>query len=147
MKYHLVILKKPYLKAILAGRKTIESRFYRTRRSPVGEVQVGDTLFLKESSGPVCAAALVTAVKNFANLTAQEMLEIKRQHNGQICGDEDYWQSRADCRYGLLVWLGDVRQVPPVRITKKDWRAWVVLNEREDFGLLKRFGFGRSVSP
>jgi hypothetical protein len=24
-----------------------------------------------------------------------------------------------------------------VRINKKDWRAWVVLTEKEDFGLLK----------
>jgi len=36
-----------------------------------------------------------------------------------------------------LVWLKDVRTIEPVRIHKKDWRAWVVLTEKENFGLLK----------
>ena len=142
MRWHLVILKRPYLEAILAGRKTVESRFYRMRRSPVGEVQAGDILLLKESSGPVCAAAEVREVESFANLTEKQILEIKRRYNGQICGDDEYWRSKADCAHGFLAWIGDVRQVPPVRISKKDWRAWVVLNERENFGLLKRFASG-----
>jgi hypothetical protein len=36
-----------------------------------------------------------------------------------------------------LVWLEDVKSIKPVRINKKDWRAWVVLTEKEEFGLLK----------
>ena len=42
-----------------------------------------------------------------------------------------------DCRFGFLVWLEDVEPIEPVRIHKKDWRAWVVLTEEKDFGLLK----------
>lgn len=134
--HHLVILKKPYLEAILAGRKRIESRFTRTRRSPFGEVRPGDKLFLKKSSGPVCAVATVTAVKNFENLTPKRIIELKEQYNHYIRGDDEYWQSKMDCRFGFLVWLKDVRAVEPVRIRKKDWRAWIVLTEKENFGLL-----------
>ncbi len=135
--YHLVILKKPYLDAILASQKSIESRFTKTKHYCFGRVLVGDKLFLKESSGPVCATARVKAVRNFENLTPKQIIEIKQQHNHRIIGSDEYWQSKSDCRFGFLVWLKDVKSIKPVRINKKDWRAWVVLTEKENFGLLK----------
>ena len=137
--YHLVILKKPYLEAILDGSKTIESRFTKTKRAHFGRVLPGDKLFLKESSGPVYATAKAATVKNFENLTPKQIIEIKQQYNHYIRGSNEYWQSKADCRFGFLIWLQDVEPIEPVRICKKDWRAWVVLTEKEDFGLLKRW--------
>ena len=138
--YHLVILKKPYLELILAGRKQIELRLTKTRCSPFGQVMAGDKLFLKESAGPVCAVATVAAVKNFEKLTPKRIIELKEQYNLDIGGDDGYWQSKMDCRFGFLVWLADVRGIQPVRIRKKDWRAWVVLTEKANFGLLKMRG-------
>jgi ASC-1-like (ASCH) protein len=135
--FHLVILKKPYLDAILNGRKRVESRFTKTKREPFGQIQPGDKLFLKISSGPVCATATVAAVKTFENLTSGKIIEIKKQYNRYILADEQYWRSKMDYRFGLLVRLKDVEPIEPVRIRKKDWRAWVVLTEKEDFGLLK----------
>ena len=135
--YHLVILKRPYLEAILAGQKQIESRFTRTKRAHFGRVLPGDKLFLKESSGPVCATASVATVKNFQNLTPKQIIELKQKYNRQICGSDEYWQSKADCKFGLLVWLEEIQPMEPVRIGKKDWRAWVVLTKKENFGLLK----------
>jgi ASC-1-like (ASCH) protein len=134
---HLVILKGPYLEAILAGRKRIESRFTKTRRPAFGQVLPGDRLFLKLSSGPVCATATVDAVKYYEGLTSKEILEIRRQHNDDIQASEQYWRSKADCKFGFLVWLKNVERIEPVRIHKRDWRAWVVLTEQEHFGLLK----------
>jgi hypothetical protein len=113
--YHLVILKKPYLEAILDGRKPVESRFWKTRRYPFGRVLPGD----------------------FENLTPEQIIEIKQQYNHLIGGADEHWQKRADCKFGFLVWLKDVRTIKPVRIHKKDWRAWVVLTEKQNFGLLK----------
>lgn len=136
MSNHLVILKKPYLGAILAGRKKVESRFTRTKRYAFGRVLAGDKLFLKVSSGPVCAVATVGAVKNFENLTPKQIIKLKEKYNDYIRGDDEYWQSKTDCRFGFLVWLEDVRGIEPVRIRKKDWRAWIVLTEKENFGLL-----------
>jgi hypothetical protein len=135
--YHLVILKKPHLDAILKGRKRIESRLYRTRHNAFGRVMPGDKLFLKLSSGPVCATAKVASVKHFENLTPEKILELRRRYNRDIAGDDEHWRSKMDCKFCFLVWLGDVRAIEPVRIYKKDWRAWVVLTEKENFGLLK----------
>jgi len=136
--YHLVILKKPYLEAILAGRKRIESRFTMTKRAHFGRVLPGDKLFLKESSGPVCGMATVASVKNFESLTPRQIAELKQRYNRDIGGSNEYWQAKAGCKFGFLVWLKDVRRISPVRIDKKDWRAWVLLTEKQNFGLLRK---------
>ena len=138
--YHLVILKKPYLQVILDGSKTIELRLTKTKRPYFGRVLCGDKLFLKKSSGPVCAVAIVAAVKNFENLTPKQIIKIKQQYNDCIGGSDEHWHNKADCKFGVLVWLKDVEPIKPVRICKKDWRAWVVLTEKENFGLLKMGG-------
>lgn len=135
--YHLVILKKPYLDAILGGQKRIESRFTKTRRYAFGRALPGDKLFLKVSSGPVCATATAAAVKNFENLTPRQIIEIKQRYNDYIRGSDEYWRNKMNCKFGFLVWLKDIEPLEPVRIHKKDWRAWVVLTEKENFGLLK----------
>ncbi len=135
--YHLVILKKSYLDAILNNHKKIELRLTKSRHHGFGRVFAGDKLFIKESSGPVCATATVEAVKNHENLTPEKILEIKQRYNHQIGGNDEYWLSKMDCKFGFLVWLKDVKAIEPVRIRKKDWRAWVVLSEKENFGLFK----------
>jgi hypothetical protein len=135
--YHLTILRKPYLDEILAGRKSVESRFAKTKRYEFGKVFPGDILFLKESSGLVCAKATIAAVKNFPSLIPEQLHDIRRKYNHLIKADDAYWHSKADSTCGFLVWLKDVVRINPVRISKRDWRAWVVLTEKENFGLLK----------
>jgi len=135
--YHLVILKKPYLDLILDGRKQIELRLTKTRRPSFGRVFAGDRLFLKVSSGPVCAIATAEDVKYFENLTPNRIFELKQRYNRHILGSDEHWRDKSDSKFGFLVWLKDVRAIEPVRISKKDWRAWVVLTEDNDFGLLK----------
>lgn len=137
MASHLIILRNPYLDAVLRGKKTVESRFGKNKGAAFRQVRAGDVLFLKLSSGPVCGTAKVTKVEHFEDLTAQKMAELKRMYNEQIMAMEDYWQSDERCRYGAVIWLANVRRIEPVWINKRDWRAWVVLSEKEDFGLLK----------
>lgn len=136
--HHLAILKKPYLDAIIEGRKTLESRFTKTRQPYWGQIQPGDEIFLKLSSGPVCATATAAAVKYFENLTPKQILQFKQRYNHLICGSDHYWESKTNCKFGFLVWLEGVRSIKPVHINKRDWRAWVVLTEKENFGLLKK---------
>lgn len=144
MNYHLVILKKPYLDLILSGRKTVELRLTRARRPAGGRVSPQDRLFLKASGGPVHATAVVADVKYYENLSPERIADIKRRYNEQIRGSDAVWQSMVDCTSGFLVWLHDIRRIEPIRIEKKDWRAWVLLKESKDFGLLRKTRlFGR----
>jgi ASC-1-like (ASCH) protein len=134
--HHLVILKKPYLDLILSGEKTIESRLTKRKTAAYGRVQPGDKLFLKASGGPVCATATASAVKYYPSLTRAQIIEIKQQYRREIGGSDAVWETLMDRKCGFLVWLGDVRAIAPIRIDKKDWRAWVVLTREKDFGLL-----------
>jgi ASC-1-like (ASCH) protein len=135
MNYHLVILKKQYLDAILKGRKTIESRLYQTKQKWLPQVNAGDKIFLKAASGPVMATAIIDKVKHCKNMTAGQIAEIRKQYNQQILGDEQYWREKMGSRFGILVWLKDVQPIPHQAIKKFDWRAWVVLTPKENFGL------------
>ena len=134
--YHLAILKRAYIDMILDGSKTVESRFTITMRAPFGQIFEGDELFLKQSCGPVCAMAKVKQVKTFENLTPKEILKIKQLYNKDILASDEYWQSKLDCRFGILIRLKNVSAIKPIYISKKDWRAWVVLTEKANFGLL-----------
>ena len=136
VKTHLVILKKCYLDKILDGSKTIELRLTKTAVPPFGNIAIGDRLFLKESSGPVFAAAKVSAFAEFKNLTPVKIAKLKAEFNNKICGEDEYWKFKSDSRFAVLVWMKNVRKIKPVRINKKDWRAWVVLSQGQDFGLL-----------
>jgi ASC-1-like (ASCH) protein len=133
---HLVILKRPYLDAILTGRKTIESRFMRTSRAPFGKISPGDKLFFKITSGPVCATARVQKVMSFDNLTQKRLRQIRRTYNDRIIAHDQYWTDKSNCKRGVLIWLDHIKPIEPVWIDKKDWRAWVVLTSQNNFGLL-----------
>jgi ASC-1-like (ASCH) protein len=135
---HLVILKRLYVEAILEGRKTIESRFTMNRRAYWRKILYGDRLFIKQSSGPVCATAKVTKVRYYEGLTAEKIERLKIQYNRQILGTDEYWKSKSNCRYGVMVWVSEAKPIEPILINKRDWRAWVVLSEKEHFGLLKQ---------
>ena len=134
---HLVILKKQYLDAIIDGTKTVESRLLKGKSPPFGRVEPGDVLFFKQSSGPVRAIAIAGAVKSFKNLTPTKIAEIKSKYNKYILGSDEYWAGKADCAYCVLIRIESVEKIKPVRIDKKDWRAWVVLTNEKSFGLLK----------
>jgi len=136
--HHLVIVKKPYLDLILSGEKTIESRLTKRKTAAFGRVQAGDKLFLKASGGPVCATATTAAVKYYPILTRSQIVEIKQQYGREIGGSDAVWETLMDRKCGFLVWLSDVRAMAPIRIEKKDWRAWVVLTQERDFGLLRK---------
>ncbi|MFA5240620.1 MAG: ASCH domain-containing protein [Phycisphaerae bacterium] len=142
LKTHLVILKKQYLDKILDGSKTIELRLTKMPIPPFKTIAIGDKLLLKESSGPVCAVAQVSAVAEFRDLTPAKIAKIKAEFNAQILGEDEYWKFKSDSKFAVLVWLKNVRKIKPVRIEKKDWRAWVVLTEKENYGLFKKLSSG-----
>ncbi len=136
--FHLVILKKEYLDKILDGSKTVELRLTKTAVPPFGCAAAGDILFLKESSGPVCAVAQVSAVKQVSSLNPSKIAQLKNQYNDLVCGEDDYWQFKSDSQFAVLLWLKNVKSIEPVRIYKKDWRAWVLLKKPNDYGLIDK---------
>jgi len=133
---HLVIMKKPYLQAILAGRKTIESRFYKRKPPEFAMIAPGDTLFLKIASGPVIAKAKIKKLRRYENLSKTRISSLKMRYNDKIIAPADYWQQRSAAKFAFLIWLTEIIEIEPRKISKKDLRAWVPLTAENNFGLL-----------
>ncbi len=127
---HVAILKPGYIRDILAGTKTVESRLTKTNQPPHGRVQPGERLFLKASGGPFMATALVAEVLSWDNLSPAEVRRIEKQHRHAIGGDDAYWQAKRDSRFATLIRLAasepmDVGPAYKVAYMK----AWYVLDE------------------
>jgi len=52
---HIAIMRKSWglAEKILTGEKTIESRWYETRRAPWGKIKKGDIVYLKLFNSPI----------------------------------------------------------------------------------------------
>jgi hypothetical protein len=146
---HLAIFKKPYLDYVLAGRKTVESRFTRNLIPPHGVVTPGDLLLLKHASGPLVGLALVGFVRSYV-LDPAAWREIRERFSRPMCAqDTEFWEQRRDARFATLMQICDRRRVPPVTVDKQDRRGWVVLRDHphvddEQLQLLEPAGVGVS---
>ncbi|MEO0586282.1 MAG: ASCH domain-containing protein [Planctomycetota bacterium] len=130
MTVHVAILKPVYARAILAGRKTIESRMTATRQPPHGCVAAGERIFLKESGGPFVGMARVAKVEAWDDASESVVRDIWRNHHAQIGGDPAYWKSKLASRYVTLVWLRAVEPIdvgPAYRVA--NMRAWYALDD------------------
>jgi hypothetical protein len=133
MTAHIVIMREPYLTRVLSGEKTIESRFLRIRAAPFGRVAPGDLLLLKQVGGPVVAAASAVAVREFANLTPDQVLALIDRFGQEMRLEADFAARARLARYAVLIWIADVRPLAaPRSYAKRDRRGWVVLTEIEN---------------
>ncbi len=136
--HHVAILKKQFLDKILAGRKSIESRWYKTKRSPWNRIKTGDIVYLKYSSGMVVAKASVSRVLQFENLNEQKISWIAEKY-GKMMGIDgesikEFVDRHKGRRYCILIFLDKVEKITPFRISKKGFgnqAAWMVVNNIE----------------
>lgn len=134
MPKHLAIFDKNTLNQILKGHKTIESRFSQKKIPPFGQINVGDTVYLKQTGEEIIGQFLVKQVVFFDHLGKKEWEIIKTHYWPQISfGDEKldqkFIESHQSAKYATLIFIDKVEQfiTPPVKIRKRDQRGWVVL--------------------
>ena len=92
-------------------------------------------IYFKQSSGPVRAIAKADKVLQYRELTPGKVSGLRQKYNSDILGTPDYWQTKKDSRYAVLIWLKDVRKIDPVKIAKTNQLSWIVLNGKDSFGL------------
>jgi len=131
---HLAILKRKYLDLIISGRKSMECRLTRIPCAPFRQAAAGEKVLFKQSAGPIRAQAYIEKALFFGRLTPDSIRGLRRRYNDKVCADADFWLSRLDCRYGSLIWLTDVTEIPPYRIRRKGLRAWII-SEDDQFDL------------
>lgn len=127
---HLAILNGKYIDKILAGKKTIESRFSKMRVGPFGKVEVGDVLFLKQSSGPLKGLARVGRVQYFGPLVPDETQRLMKQYQAGLQLEAPFIEAKQSSRYASLLHIVEVCPVKERPVVKTDRRAWVTLNFR-----------------
>lgn len=130
MPIHVAILKRPYLKLILAGQKTVESRLTRTAQPPFGCIQPGERIFLKASSGPFMATAIAGKVEQHDKLEPYDILRLRLLHDKAVCGDDAYWELKRDSRFAVFVELTHVEPIEVGPVYPKSMRAWHVVDEK-----------------
>lgn len=128
---HIAIMRKSWglAEKILSGEKTIESRWYKNKYRPWGNIGREDTVYFKDSGGPVKIKAKVSKVLQFEGLTSSKVKELLRKYskaNGLGVGKgeiEKYYQVFKDKRYCILIFLKDVEPLEPFDIDKTGFGA------------------------
>ena len=131
---HLAILVQPFLDLILQRKKTIETRFTKVMCPPFQKVRKGDIILLKKSGGLVLGEMTAGEVEYFANITTDKMEELKK-YSLQICADYEpnFWDKRKDARYVSFIHIESIKKYDkPYPYPKKDRRAWLVLDNKND---------------
>jgi ASC-1-like (ASCH) protein len=135
---HLAILKKSWnlTQKILDGRKTIESRWYLTKRAPFGRIDAGDIVYFKESGGPVSIRADVCDVRQFSDLNESKVRNIYKDYMGICANDlEESVKMNGKKRYCVLVFLKNPKAIKPFEIDKSGYgimSAWICINKIDD---------------
>ena len=139
---HVAIMKKSlgFLEKIVSEDKTIESRWYSTRRTPWNKINSGEIVFFQNSSSPVTIKTQVSKVLQFENLTPEKIKEILTKYGEQIDIEdtEQFFQTVKDKKYCILIFLEDVQPVKPFFINKKGFgmmSAWISV---ENISSIKR---------
>ncbi len=126
---HLAIFKGEGADKILTGKKTIESRFSKSKIAPFGAISKGDLVYIKQSGGKIIGQFRVKKVIFIDGLDDGEMVEIRKRYEGQIATDEAYWKGKIGAKYATLIFIGDSSRfiTSPIKPVKKDLRGWMVL--------------------
>lgn len=135
---HVAYMKKSWkmIPKILSGEKTIESRWYKTRRVPWGKIRPGDTVYFKNSGEPVTAKAKIVKVLQFSDLAIKKTREILGKYGTEIGVDDSFFEIVKDKKYCLLLFLAKPKKIKPFLISKKGFgamTAWITGSSHQLF--------------
>lgn len=142
---HIAILRKAkitkddnLLEDILAGTKTIESRWYVNKISPWNKIRAGDVIYFKETGCPVTAVAETDRVLQYADLNPKIVRDIIRNYGKQIVprikenAFLSWAKNETGKRYCILIFLKNVKKIAPFNINKTGFgisSAWLVVGD------------------
>lgn len=136
--HHVAIMKKDWglIEKILEGTKTVESRWYKTKRSPWDKIKPGDTVYFKDSGSPVTVKAVASRVKQYTVGGNKHALEIMKTHALEDLGTLEIstplMEYITNKKYAVFVWFDNVEEVEPFDIDKTDFgmqSAWLSVED------------------
>lgn len=134
---HLAILskKRKLLNKILTGEKTIESRWYKSKKAPFGNISSGDIVYFKESGCPVSVKARVKNAITYKNLNHVMINQIIKEYGKYIGVDLEFAKEVEDKKICILVFLDNPKKIEPFEIDKTGYglmSAWIVVEDIRD---------------
>lgn len=117
---------------ILSGQKSIESRWYMTRRSPWNIVSAGDEIYFKDAGKLVTAKAHVEKVLQFENYSEKELHEILKKYSKRVAfsSPETAFDWCKNKKYCILVFLKNPKPIRSFDIDKTGFGnacAWIAV--------------------
>lgn len=123
-----------FLNMILAREKTIESRWYKTKRAPWGRIHPGETIYFKNAGEPITAKATIQHILQITPLDKKKIHELLETYGKHICFDKDEIQNDVarlkDKNYCILLFLENPERIKPFTINKKGFgnqAAWITV--------------------
>jgi len=135
---HVAILKPQWLSKILSGEKTIESRWYKSKKAPYKGINSGDIVYFKETGKPVTAKAVVKDALFFDSLNEAKVKGILQKYSSSIGIIPSSFPLFFDKKYCTLVFLKNVESIAPFDINKKGFgnmAAWLTLDSVDSIRL------------
>lgn len=131
---HIAIMKKSWglTQKILTGEKTIESRWYKSKRAPWDKITKEDTIYFKDSGEPVTIKASVTKVLQYET----PGMEILKKYGGELGIKEmpEIQKYVTGKKYCILVFFDNVEKIKPFHIDKSGFgvmSAWITVEDIE----------------
>ncbi len=132
---HLAIVRQPFFGMILSGEKSIESRWYRSRKAPFGNIRAGETVYLKEPGKPVSAKCEVEKALFFEHLDKAKIEGIIKKYGSRIGISLSRLGMVKDKKFCTLIFIKNVRRLKTFKISKKghgNMCAWITLKNIGD---------------
>lgn len=132
---HVAIMDKKLnlLDMILSYEKTIESRWYSTRKAPWNRIKEGDTIYFKNAGEPVTVKAEAGKILQFENVDVKSVLD---KHAKSLGVDNGRFQAVYERikhkKYCILAFLKNPERIAPFNINKKGYGisdAWLCVDD------------------
>ena len=125
---HLAVLLEPYLRYILNGSKTVESRFSKNRIAPYNAVKSGDVILLKKAAVRTLSGICVVRSVWFYQLDLHTWDLIRTRFSSALRAENPtFWDKRQAAHFATLMRIDEVSPLPPIDVPKRDRRGWVIL--------------------
>lgn len=135
MRRHLAIFTPSVAEQILAGKKTVETRFSKNKIAPFGQIEVGDLVFIKPVGHDIAGQFWVEKVINFQGIAWSDWQFIKQSYGQDLSlgskeEDEKFLAEKSTAKFGTLIFIGRIERflTSPIKIEKKDRRGWIILD-------------------
>lgn len=135
MKKHLAILHSLAIAAILAGKKTVETRFSQHRIAPYGVISAGDLVYMKPPGEEIVGQFRVKKVISYDGLESNDVEQIFKQFGklmsaGDSQFDAEYQEKKQSSKFATIIFIAESDQfiTSPFKVKKSDLRGWVVLS-------------------